>query len=169
MEQLYSQARIKRKVYQLAETVAAQAKAALHVHVIMDGGFMFAADFLRAYEGKVSKVTFLRILRGYSEGHVHPPRLQCKWPQYSHGLNPEYTHLVLDVCTETGVTLAFADGCLDGALLGKAQIIKCALVGNCRLPLEADLVGFFNTKHMFLTGYGMGPHRDMGAIYGIPK
>ena len=169
MEQLYTQTAIKRKVAQLAEDVVKQAKAALHVHVIMDGAFMFAADFIRAYECKISKVTFLHILRGYEGITPHPPRLLFKWPRYTRGLNPHYTHLILDVCTETGETLRFAKIFLDLELRGKAQLITCALVANGRLPMDADKIGFVNTKHMFLTGYGMGPNRDMEAIYGIPK
>jgi hypoxanthine-guanine phosphoribosyltransferase len=170
MEQLYSQTKIKRKVLQLAEAVEKQAKAALHVHVIMDGGFMFGADFVRVYAAKISKVTFLHIVRGYSAGHVHPPRLLFKWPRYTRDLNPTYTHLILDVCVEQGVTLAFAEGYIRGSMLEKTQIIKCVLVANSTTGLaECDHVGFIQKGPYFLTGYGMGPYRDFGAIYGVPK
>lgn len=170
MEQLYTQTKIKRKVLQLAEAVEKQAKAALHVHVIMDSSFMFAADFVRVYGGKISKITFLRILRGYSEGNIHPPRLPNKWPRYTRGLDPQYTHLVLDVCVEKGLTLAFADGYISGSMVEKHQLIRCALVANTTTGLqECDHIGFVQKGPFFLTGYGMAPHRDMAAIYGIPR
>jgi len=167
MEQLYTQTKIKRKVLQLAEAIEKQAKAALHVHVIMDGGFMFAADFIRVYGGKISKITFLPISRGYSAGKVAPPRLMSKDSQYTVNLNSHYTHLVLDVCVEKGLTLAFMRGYLEP---WTKQLIRCALVANTTAGLfECDHVGFLQKGPFFLTGYGMGPYRDFGAIYGIPK
>lgn len=171
MKELYTESTIKYAVLGLAETVQDRAIAALHVHVIMDGAFMFAADFVRVYEGKIAKVTFLRILRGYEGITPHPPRLLFKWPRYTRGLNPHYTHLILDVCTETGATLEFARNLLDAVKEEERpkQLLTCALVGIRRLPSSADIVGLLCRKNVFLTGYGMGPSRDFPSIYGIPK
>jgi len=180
MEELYSQTKIKRTVYQLAEEVHRNAKAALHIHVVMDGGFMFAADFIRVYEGKISKVSFLPISRGYGEGRVHPPRMVYKEPNYfaKQKLNPLYTHLILDVCIEKGDTIHFVKDRLAGALYtiagggNKYQILTCVLVnidrdrdGIC----PVDFYGLTCKDGLFLTGYGMAPYRDFGAIYGIPR
>jgi len=168
MEEVYTQTKIKRAIYRLTEDVEKVAHKPLHIHVVMDGGFMFAADFVRAYIGRIAKINFIRVSRGYSTGKVHPPHFQEKAPAYLRNLSTRHTHLILDVCTETGVTLAFMKGAVS-INNPNVKILTCVLVGIRRMPLEADLVGLLCTQNLFLTGYGMGPRRDTAAIYGVPK
>ena len=179
MNELYSQRRIREAVYRLAADVRNDAKKTLHVHVIMDGAFMFAADFLRAYEGKISRTTFTQISRGYSSGRVHPPRFVHKFPNYfaKYNIDPGYTHLILDVCIEKGLTMSFMKRHLAQALSryyggNSTQVLSGVLVALghvCPTNEIVDYVCFECTKQVFLTGYGMGPYRDFGAIYGIPR
>ena len=102
-----------------------------------------------------------------------------KQPNYftAYTIDPGYTHLILDVCIEKGLTMSFMKRHLAGALYrthrgNSTQILSCVLVALGHVCPENDIVDFVGlecTKKVFLTGYGMGPYRDFGAIYGIPK
>jgi hypoxanthine-guanine phosphoribosyltransferase len=168
MEEVYTKTTIKRKVLSLAESVSDRVKGNLHVHVVMDGGFVFGADFIRVCDRKIDKITFLKVSRGYSDGRVHPPQLVGTTPaEYLKGINKANAHIILDVCVERGLTMAFIDGMFTALGITPYRV---ALVAITRDGLkEVDSFGLLCTKELFLTGYGMGPYRDFGAIYGVKR
>ena len=135
----------------------------IHVHVIMNGAFMFASDFLRMYPGKIADVYFPLVRRGYSTGAIHLPHLlKATAPT----INPRVlrTHVILDVIVEEGLTINHYLKYFPKVL--RPRVIVAALIqkGKTALP-EGWIIGRKFDSVGFLYGYGMGPERHWNSIF----
>jgi adenylate kinase len=140
----------------------------LHVHVIMNGAFMFAADFVRKYEGIIAEITFTRILRSY--GINHPPVEPRMMDEPPYVPNKKYHHVLLDVVYEEGKTSELYKKMVFRNT-PKYCLTECYLLyKNTFTPPENMFVGKMVSDAGFLTGYGMGPYRDFPKVMEIqPK
>jgi len=129
------------------------------IWIVMDGGFMFGADLLRKAKG-IKSVQFIYVERGYgSVTGPHDPRIY----HLSHEpvFLTKYNHVFVDVVVEEGKTFRKL---LD--LVPERQhpdTTCCALIrrGDDFGPV---LFGKQLPKGPLLTGYGMGPYRNLPYI-----
>jgi hypoxanthine-guanine phosphoribosyltransferase len=155
---------IQQHVKNLVREVSVWAEKPLHVYVIMNGAFMFAADFLRQYPGKVANVTFHRVDRGFS--YFNPTEPEVQHTCFEDHVKARHFHLVLDVICEEGRTLeAFKKK--QFVHRRNLHIKTCTLI--CRPQYSPDFYGETIPKQYFLTGYGMGPYRDLQEVYGVTQ
>lgn len=129
------------------------------VTVVLNGGFMFAADLLRELPD-IAEVRFIRIDRGYSLGKTKEPRIVGEAPSFF----SKDVHVFLDVVAETGETFEL----LRDLAPSRLTCLTCALVVNGK-GYTPDIFGIRLDGSMFLYGYGMGPRRHLCAIYGRKK
>jgi len=150
-------------VAHLAREVESRTRHPIHVHAIMNGAFMFAADFIRQYDGKIAEVSFPLVCRGYSNGQIHLPRLVKATAPYidRHKLR---THVVLDAVVEEGLTLEHYVNYFPKILRPRVIVVALVQKGTKQLP-ASWLIGRKFDSAGFLYGYGMGPWRDWPAIY----
>lgn len=158
LNKLLSEGEVQGYVTSLAARLFAKTNDAC-IWVIMDAAFMFAADLLRQMKGDKT-VKFLYVERGYGEpGGPHPPHI------YHMSAPPifltKYQHVFVDVICETGKTLEKVVDLVPDQQ--RRDLITCVLVakGDAYTP---TLVGKRVSDKYFLTGYGMGPYRDLPYI-----
>jgi len=128
------------------------------VWIVMDGAFMFAADLLRRAKG-IRAVKFFYVDRGYGtpEGPWEPRIFHIReTPTFL----TKYIHVFVDVVVEEGKTFE--------ALLNlvperqRPSVVTCALV--MKGQYEPTIHGTSVEPDKFLTGYGMGPYRNLPFI-----
>jgi hypoxanthine-guanine phosphoribosyltransferase len=138
----------------------------------MNGAFMFAADFLRRYEGVIDAVYFPRVYRGYVEGRAHQTPIIADETIPEHPWRKKNTHVILDVVVEQGLAIgAYLDELPPAVSIAALRVV---LVQRGKLlfvsPTPGEwIIGKQLPKAGFLTGYGMGPYRDFPHIYEVPK
>jgi len=127
--------------------------------LIMNGAFMFGADLVRQVP-QTQDVQFLHIKRGFGARRPHEPYLIGENPTFL----TKYTHVFVDIIAETGTTLQFALSMVPGRQRERAKTV--ALI--CKY-WEPDYSGYKTDTPDFLSGYGMGPHRQLSYIVRIPQ
>lgn len=129
------------------------------IWIVMDGGFMFAADLLRQAKG-IKSVQFVFVDRGYgSVTGPHDPHIYHV--HHTPVFLTKYTHVFVDVIVEEGRTFQ--------ALLNlvpdrqKPDTFTCALIRRGE-DFGPVMFGKQLSKGPLLTGYGMGPYRHLAYI-----
>ena len=132
----------------------------LLVVAILKGGFVFAADLIRAlhHAGVSPEVDFMS-LSSYRDGTTSTGRVQVL-----RDLETDVTGrhvLIVDDILESGRTLAYAKRLLEER--GAARVGVAVLLdkpGHRAAAIEGDFVGF-TCPDLFVVGYGM----DMGHAF----
>lgn len=161
-EILFSESQIRKRVDSIARDIAAAALKPDIALPILSGGFVFAADLLRALakRGLVLPTEFIW-LRSY--GHAREGRdvaVLVGPPEELHGR----TALLIDGVLDRGQTLAKARDLLLER--GAAAVITAVAVDKTRADaaLRADYAAFAGVAD-FIVGYGMD---DAGHGRGLP-
>lgn len=151
---LFDEARIARRVEELAREIAKALPGDLMVVGLLKGSFVFMADLVRALDraGGTPSVEFMR-LSSYGTGRQSSGSLELIGgvPAGVAG----HAVLLIDDIADTGRTLVHARDLLAGA--GAAGIHTCALIDKpCRreVAFTADFVGF-TVDDVFIVGYGI--------------
>ncbi len=166
VEPLYSQHEIAGRVKAIGEAIAASGPENLLVIVVLKGGFVFAADLVRALSdnGVQLEVEFIS-LSSYgsdlnSSGEVRILRdIGC--PVADRDV------LIVDDVLDSGLTLRFAKDLMVGR--GAKRVALTALVDKPEgrsVKIAADYVGF-TCPDYFVVGYGMDAghaHRELPFI-----
>ncbi len=151
---LFSAKTIASRIDILARGIAARAPRDLVVVAILRGGFIFAADLVRAlhHAGLAPSVEFMQ-LASYHEGQVSSGGVTIAKDIESPVEGRDV--LIIDDILESGRTLAFAKDLLVAR--GAARVMAAILVEKSArraVDFDADFVGFY-AQARFLVGYGM--------------
>lgn len=129
------------------------------IWIVMDGAFMFAADLLRASRG-IRSTQFFFVDRGYGQPTgPHDPHIYHV--HHEPVFLTKYSHVIVDVVVEEGRTF---QALLD--LVPERQrpsVTTCALVVK-GTDFTPTIFGKRVDKVGHLTGYGMGPYRNLPHI-----
>jgi hypoxanthine phosphoribosyltransferase len=162
---LFDEGRIARRVEELAAEIAKSLPRELLLVVVLKGGFVFAADLMRALDraGAILRVDFLR-LRSYG------PSRQSSGSVETIGPLPDvagWDVLLVDDIVDTGRSLVVARRLLlEG---GAASVATCVLLdkpSRREVEIESDFVGF-TIDDVFVVGYGVDlaeEHRHLPYI-----
>ena len=162
---LFTPEQIARRVEALAGEIVARISGDVLVVVILKGSFVFAADLIRALEGKgaPARVDFIT-LSSYGEGTESTGRVVL-----THDLSEDVNGqnvLIVDDILESGRTLDFACRMMDDR--GAASVRTCLLLDKPdrrKVPIEADFTGF-SIAPEFVVGYGLDlAHRYRGLPF----
>jgi hypoxanthine phosphoribosyltransferase len=166
---LFDEQRIARRVEALAAEMAKSLPRELVLVVVLKGGFVFAADLMRALDraGLILRVEFMR-LSSYgdakeSSGVVRPID---PMPDDVSGRDV----LVVDDIVDTGRSLVAARSLLLGR--GAATVSTCVLLdkpSRREVEVSPDFVGF-TIDDVFVVGYGIDfaeQHRHLSYIGSI--
>jgi hypoxanthine phosphoribosyltransferase len=151
---LYDEARIARRIEELAAAIKARNPHDLLVVAVLKGSFMFAADLIRAMHriGMAPQVEFIH-LSSYKTGMVSTGKVDILRDIDS---TVEGRDVVLvDDILESGRTLAFAKDLIMARGAKSADI--CVLLekpGKRAVSINAEHVGFV-CPDLFVVGYGM--------------
>jgi hypoxanthine phosphoribosyltransferase len=161
IEVLYSAETIAARNHDLAEAIrAAGFDEHLLVVAVLKGGFVFAADLIRAlhHAGVSPEVDFMS-LASYGAGTASSGTVTVLRDLETDVAGRNV--LIVDDILESGRTLAYAKRLL--AERGAARVGLAVLLdkpGRRVAPIEADFVGF-SSPDLFVVGYGM----DMGHAF----
>lgn len=139
--------------------------AALHrpiLYIVLDGGFMFGANLTRETQSVIVGVDLISVNRGYETGKPHTPVLIGKPPIFLAGTTPVF----VDVITETGTTFEFLKELVPESFRHEVVTIALVVKGEEYTP---DFFGKRIITKNLLTGYGMGPHRELPYIAEIKE
>lgn len=150
---LFDEARIARRIEEIAAEIAAQKPSDLLCVAILKGSFMFAADLMRALHrvGLAPQMEFMH-LSSYRAGTVSSGQVTILRDVES-DVRGRLVILVDDIL-ESGRTLAFAKDLL--AARG-AEVLTCCLLEKPHkraVSIKPDFVGF-ECPDLFVVGYGM--------------
>ena len=154
VEPLYSTRVIAERVEALAGEIAAAMPGEIMVVAILKGGFVFAADLIRALHGAGMhpRVDFMT-LSSYGEGTESMGSVTIA-RDLSDDVRGRHV-LIVDDILESGRTVAAAKALL---LERGADVVKvCMLLdkpANRKVACEADFVGF-TVPDRFVVGYGL--------------
>jgi hypoxanthine phosphoribosyltransferase len=162
---LFDAERIARRVDELAAEIAKSLPRELVLVVVLKGGFVFAADLMRALDrfGVILGVDFLR-LSSYGTSRESSGTIRTIGPA------PDVAGrdvLLVDDIVDTGRSLVAARGLLLER--GAASVATCVLLDKpCRreVEVEPDFVGF-PIEDVFVVGYGIDfaeQHRHLPYI-----
>ncbi|HWE06900.1 MAG TPA: phosphoribosyltransferase family protein [Rhizomicrobium sp.] len=160
---LFSQEQIGTRVAALAGEISAMSDLPDLALPVLVGGFVFAADLLRALDerGVSLPVEFLRLSRyGDSRVPLREPRIVMGPGERVRGLHV----LIIDGVLDHGHTL---DAARRIVLETGARAVTTAAVIDKRrsgAPLRADFAAFTGVPH-FVVGYGMD---DAGSLRSLP-
>jgi len=155
IEQLYSAEQIAARVEQLAGEIARGEPGDLVIVSILRGGFVFAADLIRALhrEGVGAELDFL-VLASYGGRQSSSGQIDMvRDVETDIGGRPV---LVVDDLLDSGRTLDFARQLL--AARGAQRVATCVLLDKAAqrtVEISPDYKGFDCPAH-FVVGYGMG-------------
>jgi len=159
---LYSAAQIQERVGVMARTIAAAPLRPDIAMPILVGGFVFAADLLRAlaWEGVLLDVEMIW-LRSYGDKRVASAISMVAGP--SEQIAGRHV-LVIDGVLDAGRTIAKAVSLIEAA--GAASVQVAVMLDKQRRDAvaKADYVGF-TVGDDFVIGYGMD---DAGKYRGLP-
>jgi hypoxanthine phosphoribosyltransferase len=157
---IFSAEEIAACVVRVAREIAASEPKRLLAIIVLKGGFVFAADLVRALalEGVRLEIEFIS-LSSYgsgtkSTGEVRVVR-DIEVPVAGRDV------LIIDDVLDSGLTLKFARDLMQGR--GARRVAIAAMIdkpAGRRAPIEADYVGF-TCPDYFVVGYGM----DAGHAY----
>ncbi len=160
---LFSEAEIRARVAEMARDIAAMDDVPEIALPVLVGGFVFAADLLRALHtsGVSLPVEFLQ-LRSYGDKREAQGQVRVL---IGPGENVRGRHvLLLDGVLDHGRTLSSAR---DLAISAGARAVTSAVAVDKRRPgalLTADFAAFSKVAH-FVVGYGMD---DAGRLRALP-
>jgi hypoxanthine phosphoribosyltransferase len=160
---LFSESEIRVRVLEMAAAISTLAAVPEIALPILVGGFVFAADLLRALHtcGVSLLVEFLQ-LRSYGSGRAAEGEVRVL---LGPGENVRGRHvLLIDGVLDRGRTLASAR---DLAISAGARAVTSVVAIDKRRPgalLAADFAGFAHVAH-FVVGYGMD---DAGQLRALP-
>ena len=151
---IHDEDEIAHRVGQLAVSIAASMPDGFLMVVLLKGGFVFAADLVRALDGlgRRLRVEFLR-LGSYRDGKESAGAVELIG-----GVPDEIDGqvvLLVDDILDTGRTLERARELVEAA--GAAGVKTCALVdkpSRREIEINADFVGF-EVDDVFVVGYGI--------------
>ncbi len=151
---LFSEAKIKHRIDELAGEIAAHKPHRLLVIPVLKGSFIFAADLIRAmhHAGLSPEVDFM-ILASYREGTRSSGKVDVLRDIES--IVKDRDVLLVDDILESGRTLAFAKDLI--AARGASKVMSCVLLdkpGHLAASIRADFRGF-DCPDKFVVGYGM--------------
>jgi hypoxanthine phosphoribosyltransferase len=155
VEPLFSAEEIARRVEALADEIARGERSELLIVSVLTGGFVFAADLVRAlHNAGVSAELDFMILASYGGEQTSSGRVaMLRDIEADVGGR---SVLLLDDLVDTGRTLAFAKSLLEKR--GARRVATCVLLDKAvarATPLRPDYKGFDCPPH-FVVGYGMG-------------
>jgi hypoxanthine phosphoribosyltransferase len=163
---LFDERRIARRVESLAAEIAKSLPRELMLVVVLKGGFVFAADLMRALDraGLILRVNFMRLSSyGHAKESSEVVRLIGPMPDDVAGRDV----LVVDDIVDTGRSLVAARSLLLEH--GAARISTCVLLdkpSRREVEVEPDFVGF-RIDDVFVVGYGIDfadQHRHLPYI-----
>jgi hypoxanthine phosphoribosyltransferase len=160
VRQLFTADQIAARNVELASEIAAAGYRDLVVIPILTGGFVFAADLVRALHaiGVVAEIDFMT-LSSYGEGTVSHGRIELVQDVRTDVSGRDV--LVVDDIIETGGTLAYVRDVLQARGARKVLIAAlCDKPGKRTRAVEPDFVGFV-CPDQFVVGYGM----DIGRTF----
>jgi hypoxanthine phosphoribosyltransferase len=151
---LFSAGQIAERVKTLAHEIAKSEPQALLAIIVLKGGFVFAADLVRALagEGVSLEIEFISLssygTRTKSSGEVRIVR-DIEVPVAGRDV------LIVDDVLDSGLTLKFARDLMDARGARRASIaVMIDKPAGRRAEIEADYVGF-TCPDYFVVGYGM--------------
>lgn len=151
---LFSADEIAKRIGELAVEIAGSEPQALLAVIVLKGGFVFAADLVRALslQGVRLEIEFISLssygTRTHSSGEVRVVR-DIEVPVAGRDV------LIIDDVLDSGLTLKFARDLMDTRGAKRAAI--AAMIdkpAGRRAEIEADYVGF-TCPDYFVVGYGM--------------
>ena len=163
---LFDERRIAERVEALAAEIAKSLPHELMLVVVLKGGFVFAADLMRALNraGLILRVDFMRLSSyGHAKQSSGVVRPLGPIPDDVAGRDV----LVVDDIVDTGWSLVAARSLLLSR--GAATISTCALLdkpSRREVEMEPDFVGF-TIDDVFVVGYGIDfaeQHRHLPYI-----
>ncbi|MBM3502533.1 MAG: hypoxanthine phosphoribosyltransferase [Alphaproteobacteria bacterium] len=165
-KELFSAKAIAERVEAMGREIGTSMPPDLVVVAVLKGGFVFAADLIRAVgrAGARPEVDFV-MLESYREGTESSGRVVVR-----HDLEQPVAGrhvLLVDDILESGRTLGFARDLLKKR--GAAQVRIAVLLDKPhkrKVELEADFVGF-DCPEVFVVGYGLDHahrHRELPYI-----
>lgn len=160
---LFTEMQIRARVTEVARGIAEMRRQPDLAIAILIGGFVFAADLLRALysRGLQLPVDFMR-LRSYGDARVAEGDLRVLM-RADESMSGRHV-LLIDGVLDRGRTLAVAR---DLAMAGGARSVTTAVVidkRNLGALLRADFAAFTDVSH-FVVGYGMD---DAGRSRSLP-
>jgi hypoxanthine phosphoribosyltransferase len=153
--ELISASRIAERVEELAGEIAgADGADGLHVVVVLNGAFVFAADLLRAFDRRGARpgVDFLAV-SSYGDGTESSGDVQFRCPPKCPVEGRDV--LLLDDILDTGRSLGVVKRWLERH--GAARVRTCVLLDKPArrvAEMEVDFRGF-EVPDRFLVGYGL--------------
>jgi len=166
MRKLFDEEQIARRVEALAAEIAKSLPRDLALVVILKGGFVFAADLMRALDraGRVLRIEFLR-LSSYGDAVDSSGLVRPIGPMPDDVAGRDV--LIVDDIVDTGRSLVAARSLLLSC--GAASISTCSILdkpSRREVEVEVDFVGF-TIEDVFVVGYGMDfadQHRHLPYI-----
>jgi len=165
IELLFSAEEIAERVESLAGEIARAEPSEILIISILRGGFVFAADLVRALHraGLSAEIDFMGLA---SYGGEQKPSGPIAIRQDIEADVAGRQVLLVDDLMDAGHTLAFAKSLLEKR--GTQRIATCVLLDKAvarEVPLRPDYKGFDCPPH-FVVGYGMGlGHRHRALPY----
>jgi len=163
---LFDERRIARRVEALAAEIAKSLPRELTLVVVLKGGFVFAADLMRALDraGLILRIDFMR-LRSYGHAKESSGVVRSVGPMPDDLAGRDV--LLVDDIVDTGRSLVAARSLLLER--GAATISTCVLLdkpSRREVEAEPDFVGF-TIDDVFVVGYGIDlaeQHRHLSYI-----
>jgi hypoxanthine phosphoribosyltransferase len=163
IEPLFSAEQIAERVDSLAGEIARAEPSEILIVPILRGGFVFAADLVRALHraGLSAEIDFMGLASyGGEQKPSHPVAIRKDIEADVGGRSV----LLVDDLMDTGHTLAFAKSLLENR--GTQRVATCVLLDKAvarKVPLRPDYKGF-DCPADFVVGYGMGLGRRHRAL-----
>jgi hypoxanthine phosphoribosyltransferase len=163
---LFDEQQIAQRVHALAAEIAKSLPRELMLVVVLKGGFVFAADLMRALDraGLVLRIDFMR-LSSYGDAKESSGVVRALEPMPDDVAGRDI--LVVDDIVDTGRSLDAARSLLLAR--GAATISTCVLLdkpSRREVEVEPDFVGF-TIDDVFVVGYGIDfaeQHRHLPYI-----
>lgn len=163
---LFGAAAIAERVEGLAQEIAASSPLDIAAVVTLTGGFVFAADLLRALSRRgVTAETDVMRLSSYARGAVSMGEVRLV-TDLEIDIEKRFV-LIIDDILDTGRTMAFAQHHLLGR--GAASVRSVVLLdkpSRRAVGVKADFVGF-TIPDVFAVGYGLdiaGRYRELPYV-----
>jgi hypoxanthine phosphoribosyltransferase len=154
VEPLFTAEAIAERVEQLAEEIVGWRPRELLVVVVLKGGFVFAADLVRALarRGVRLEVEFIS-LSSYGAGVQSSGDVRVRFDIGSPVTGRDV--LIVDDVLDSGLTLRFARDLIAGRDASRVAVaVMVDKPAGRRTAIEADYVGF-TCPDYFVVGYGM--------------
>jgi hypoxanthine phosphoribosyltransferase len=167
---LFSAAAIAHRVDELAQEIARAKLDDVLIVAVLNGGFVFAADLVRALhrEGLEPEIDFIS-LASYDGAPTSPGEVRVL-RDVAADLRARDVVIVDDIL-DSGRTLAFAKALLAGR--GAKRVLACVLVDK-QVPRASPIIpefSGFSCPPVFVVGYGMdwrNRYRELPFIGALP-